>query len=325
MWAGTSRRGDTTPFTSRALPLRPTASLPPKMADMLEAMVSLAVRSPARRVTIFTCYPDSASAKRENSSARRTHYFFRNLNRAELHKTAPLLASAPRPRVATAPHVTCRGACCSTHRHLSARLQAAVRMPLQGALSRFSLQPRYGWQLVDGQSSMVGGGKYVANRLAQQEARGHRRRPTGNAAGQPLRYNSHRARGNPFQNLAMGAERRAPAVTDVSRGDLQRCSVGRLELVQWVNSLLQLDYPQACPVCFIASGEKSGPVWLPGLSTPQRPRNGRARKKRAGCLVWVRVFCVIGAIIGHGALLVRRNSERPRASFDFLGPDNTSE
>lgn len=29
---------------------------------------------------------------------------------------------------------------------------------------------------------------------------------------------------------------------DVSRADLKHCSVGRLELVQWANALLQLDY-----------------------------------------------------------------------------------
>ena len=34
-------------------------------------------------------------------------------------------------------------------------------------------------------------------------------------------------------------------VVDISRGDLQRASIGRLELLQWVNQLLQLDYPQA--------------------------------------------------------------------------------
>lgn len=31
-------------------------------------------------------------------------------------------------------------------------------------------------------------------------------------------------------------------VLDVSRADLKHCSVGRLELVQWANALLQLDY-----------------------------------------------------------------------------------
>ena len=37
-------------------------------------------------------------------------------------------------------------------------------------------------------------------------------------------------------------------VLDVHRGDLQRCTIGRLELVQWVNALLQLDV-QSCSDC----------------------------------------------------------------------------
>ena len=36
------------------------------------------------------------------------------------------------------------------------------------------------------------------------------------------------------------------AVQDVSRADEQRCTIGRLELVQWLNALLQLDYIQVC-------------------------------------------------------------------------------
>lgn len=38
------------------------------------------------------------------------------------------------------------------------------------------------------------------------------------------------------------AARRSGPVLDVSRADLQKCSIGRLELVQWANQLLELDY-----------------------------------------------------------------------------------